>query len=90
MTVHTPTTFYQVKLYNQNAPLNYSHKNLNKALSLARATAKLAFVKRALELLCQGNNIENIPDIILACCILSNITQLKGDNYLVYDDLQVL
>ena len=90
MTVHTPTTFYQVKLYKQNAPLNYSHKSLNKALSLARATDELAIVKRALELLCQGNDIENIPDIILACCILCNITQLKGDNYLVYDYVQVI
>lgn len=90
MTVDTPTTFYQVKLYKQNAPLNYSHKSLNKALSLARATDELAFVKRTLELLCQRNNIENIPDIILACCILCNITQLKGDNYLVYDYVQVI
>ena len=33
------------------------------------------------------NNLENVPDIILACCVLHNITQLKEDSYIDYDDV---
>ena len=86
-----PATLWQVKPYKQNIMLNHSKKKFNKALPSARVTIERAFgvlnghwrclLKRL------DNNLENIPDIILACCVLHNITQLKGDNYIDYDNV---
>ena len=71
--------------------LNHSQKKFNKALSSARVTIERAFgvLKGRWRCLLKrlDNNLENIPDIILACCVLHNITQLKGDNYIDYDDV---
>ena len=33
------------------------------------------------------NNLEHIPDINLACCVLDNITQLKRDSFIDCDDV---
>ena len=91
-----PATLWQVKPYKQIIMLNHSQKKFNKALSSARVTIERAFgvLKGHWRCLLKrlDNNLENIPDIILACCVLHNITQLKGDNYIDYDDviLQVL
>ena len=77
-----PTTLWQVKPYiklNQNIMLNHSQKKFGKALSLARVTIERAFgvLKERWRCLLKrlDNNLENIPDIILACCVLHNITQ---------------
>ena len=86
-----PATLWQVKSYKQNIMLNHSQKKFNKALSSARVTTEHAFgvLKGCWRCLLKwlDNNLENIPDIILACCVLHNITQLKGDNYIDYDDV---
>ena len=88
-----PATLRQVKPYKQNIMLNHSQKKFNKALSSARVTIKRAFGVLKGRWRCQlkrlDNNLENIPDIILACCVLHNITQLKGDIdcYFDYDDV---
>ena len=70
--------------------LNHSQKKFNKALSSARVTIERAFgvLKGRWRCLLKrlDNNLENIPDIILACCVLYNITQLKGDSYTDNDD----
>ena len=89
-----PTTLWQVKPYiklNQNIMLNHSQKKFGKALSSARVTIERAFgvLKERWRCLLKrlDNNLENIPDIILACCVLHNITQLKGDSFIDYDDV---
>ena len=86
-----PATLWQVKPYKQNTMLNHSQNKFNKALSSARVTIERAFgvLKGRWRCLLKrlDNNLENIPDIILACCVLHNITQLKGDNYIDYDDV---
>ena len=70
--------------------LNHSQKKFGKALSLARVTIERAFgvLKERWRCLLKrlDNNLENIPDI-LACCVLHNITQLKGDSFIDYDDV---
>ena len=84
-------TLSQVKPYKQNIMLNHSQKKFNKALSSTRVTIERAFgvLKGHWRCLLKrlDNNLENIPDIILACCVLHNITQLKGDSYIDYDDV---
>ena len=86
-----PATLWQVKPCKQNIMLNHSQKKFNKALSSTRVTIECAFgvLKGRWHCLLKrlDNNLENIPDIILACCVLHNITQLKGDNYIDYDDV---
>ena len=86
-----PATLWQVKPYKQNIMLNHSQKKFNKALSSARVTIERAFgvLKGHWSCLLKrlDNNLENIPDIILACCVFHNITQLKGDSYFDYDDV---
>ena len=71
--------------------LNHSQKKFDKALSSARVTIERAFgvLKERWRCLLKrlDNNLENIPDIILACCVLHNITQLKGDSFIDYDDV---
>ena len=88
MIVHT---LWQVKPYKQNIMLNHSLKKFNKALPSARVTIECAFgvLKGRWRCLLKrlDNNLENIPDIILACCVLHNITLLKGDSYIDYDDV---
>ena len=32
-------------------------------------------------------NIENLPDVIISCCVLRNICQMKGDSYIDNDDV---
>ena len=85
-----PATLLQVKPYKNNVKLNHSQKKFNKALSSARVTIERAFgvlKGRWRCLLKRLDNLENIPDIILACCVFHNITQLKGDSYIDYDDV---
>ena len=71
--------------------LNHSQKKFDKALSSARVTIERAFgvLKERWRCLLKrlDNNLENIPDIILGCCVLHNITQLKGDSFIDYDDV---
>ena len=86
MTVHTQ----QVKPFKQNIMLNHSQKKFDKALLSAKVTIQRAFgvLKGHWRCLLKrlDNNLENIPHI-LACCVLHNITQLKGDSYIDYDDI---
>ena len=71
--------------------LNHSQKKVNKALLSARVTIERAFGVLKERWCCLlkrlDNHLENIPGIILACCVLHNITQLKGDSYIDYDDV---
>ena len=32
-------------------------------------------------------NIENLPDVIISCCVLRNICRMKGDSYIDNDDV---
>ena len=82
-----PATLWQVKPYKQNTMLNHSQKKFNKALSLARVTIERAFGVSKGRWRCLlkrlDNNLENVPDVILACCVHHNITQLKGDSFMM-------
>ena len=33
------------------------------------------------------HNIENLPDVIISCCVLHNIGQMKGDSDIDNDDI---
>ena len=71
--------------------LNHSRKKFDKALSSARVTIERAFGVLEERWRCLlkrlDNNLENIPDIMVACSVLHNITQLKGDSFIDYDDI---
>ena len=83
MTVHTQLPFGKLNLISKIL-LNHSQKKFNKALSSARVTVERTFGVLKGRWCCLlkrlDNNLENIPDIILAFCVLQNITQLKGDS----------
>ena len=71
--------------------LNHSQKKFDKALSSARVTIERAFGVLEERWRCLlkrlDNNLENIPDIMVAYSVLHNITQLKGDSFIDYDDI---
>ena len=37
---------------------------------------------------CLDHNIENLSDVIIRCCVLHNICQMKGHSYINNDDIQ--
>ena len=60
-------------------------------LKLLKSSAKCAFgiLKARWRCLLNGldHNIENIPDVIISCCVLHNMCQMKGDSYIDNDDV---
>ena len=36
---------------------------------------------------CLDHNIENLPDVIISCCVLHCICQMRGDFYIANDDI---
>ena len=36
---------------------------------------------------CLDHNIEKLSDVIISCCVLHNIYQMKGDSYIDNDDV---
>ena len=34
-----------------------------------------------------GNELENIPNIVISCCVLHNICQISGDDFIDNDDI---
>ena len=63
--------------------INTRAKNLNYHLSRARIVVENAYgrLKARWRRLCKSNdmNIQNVPTVITACCILHNVCEVHGD-----------
>ena len=80
-----------MKPYPNAAILNRSQRRFNRTLSSARSTVERAFgiLKARWRILLKklDNRFENIPEVILACCILHNLCQRAGEKF---DDEEIL
>ena len=86
-----PLLPWLMKPYPNGAILNRSQRRYNKNLSSARATVERAFgiLKARWRILLKrlDNRFENIPEVILSCCILHNFCQEAGEEF---DDEEIL
>ena len=62
-----------VKPFPSNLNSSQGQKKFNRFLSSARVAV--------------DHNIENLSDVIISCCVLHNIWQMKGDSYIDNDDV---
>ena len=83
-----PSTTWFVKPYPSNIPLTDTQK---KSLSSARVIDEKGFglLKGRWRCLLKrlDNDIEYVSDVILSCVVLHNITQIRGDKYIDYENL---
>ena len=87
-----PPTTWLVKPYPNNVHLNNSQKYFNKSLSSARIIVETAFGLLTGSWRCLLKwfvyEIGNIADTVLACFMLRNLTQIKGETYIDYSDVE--
>ena len=71
--------------------LSQEQKKFNRFLSSAKVAVERAFgilkARWRCLLNCLDDNIENLPDVIISCCVLHNICQMKGNSYIDNDDI---
>ena len=74
-----------MKPFAHNSRLTPDQRSFNYHLSRARIVVENAFgrLKARWRRLCKRNdmNIENIPCVITACCILHNMCEVHGDSF---------
>lgn len=80
-----PLSTWLMKPFPYNTILSNAQKTFNKTLSRARIVSENAFGRlkaRWRRLLKQNDmSISNIPNIIMACCILHNMCEIHGDAF---------
>ena len=86
-----PANTWLVKPFPNNWNLYQKQKKFNKFLSSARVAVKRAFgilkARWRCLLNCLDHSMENLSDVIISCCVLHNICQMKGDSYIDNDDV---
>ena len=86
-----PANTWLLKPFPNNLNLSQEQKKLNSFLSSAKVVAERAFgilkARWRCLLNCLDHNIENLPDVIISCCVLHNICQMKGNSYIDNDDI---
>ena len=86
-----PLLPWLMKPYPNNAILSRSQRRFNRTLSSARYTVERAFgiLKARWRILLKklDNRFDNIPNVILTCCVLHNFCQEAGEEF---DDEEVL
>jgi len=86
-----PLLTWLMKPYNVGLNLSQEQRNFNRALSSSRSSVERAFgiLKARWRCLIKrlDSNVENIPDIIISCCVLHNICQNNNDLYEDEDEL---
>ena len=74
-----------------NIRLTDTQKKINKSLSSARVIVERGFglLKGRWRCLLKrlDNDIECVANVILSCFVLHNITQIRGDKYIDYENL---
>ena len=86
-----PLLPWLMKPYPNGAVLNRSQRRYNRTLSSARSTVERAFgiLKARWRILLKrlDNRFENMPEVVLSCCILHNFCQGAGEDF---DDEEIL
>ena len=86
-----PANTSLVKPFPNNLNLSQEQKKFNRFLSSARVVVERAFgilkARWRCLLNCLDHNIENLSDVIISCCVLHNICQMKGDSCIDPDDV---
>ena len=86
-----PANTWHVKQFPSNLNLFQEQEKFNRFLSSARVAVEHAFgilkARWRCLLNCLDHNIENLSDVIISCCVLHNICQMKGDSYIDNDDV---
>ena len=81
-----PANTWLVKPFPNNLNLSQEQKKFNRFLFSARVTVECAFgilkARWRCLLNCLDHNIKNLSDVIMCCCVLHNISQMKGDSYI--------
>ena len=80
-----PLQSFLLKLFPHNSSLSDNQTTFNYRLSRARIVAENAFghLKARWRRLTKRNdmNVENVPHIVDACCILHNVCEIHGDTF---------
>ena len=80
-----------LKPFPNNLNLSQEQNKFNRLLSSAKVAVERAFgilkARWRCLLNCLDHNIENLSDVIISCCVLHNICQMKGDSYIDNDDV---
>ena len=90
-----PLSTWLMKLFPHNTALSTAQRKFNYRLSRARIVSQNAFgcLKARWRRLQKQNDmaINNIPNVIIACCILHNVCEIHGDSFndLWLDDVQL-
>ena len=86
-----PSTTCLVKPYPSNIRVTDTQKKFNKSLSSARVIVEKGFglLKGRWRCLLKrlDNDIEYVANVILSCFVLHNITQVRGDKHIDYENL---
>ena len=80
-----------MKPFPNNLNLSQEQKKFNTFLSSARVAVERAFgvlkARSRYLLNCLDHSMENLSDIIMSCCVLHNICQMKGDSFIGNDNV---
>lgn len=80
-----PLLNWLIKPYNESGNLTREQKYFNKKLSKARVSVECAFgrlkgrwrcIRKRLDV-----NLENVQNIVAACCVLHNICETQGERF---------
>ena len=86
-----PANTWLLKPFPNNLNLSQEHDKFSRLLSSAKVAVERAFgilkARWRFLLNCLDHNIENLLDVIISCCVLHNICQMKGDSYIDNDDV---
>ena len=79
------------KPFPSNLNLSQEQKKLKRFLSSARVAVERDFgilkARWRCLLNCLDHNIDKLSDVIISCCVLHNICQMKGDSWINNDDV---
>ena len=86
-----PANTWLLKPFPNNLNLSQEHDKFSRLLSSVKVAVERAFgilkARWRCLLNCLDHNIENLPDVIISCCVLHNICLMKGDSYIDNDDV---
>ena len=86
-----PANTWLLKPFPDNLNFSQEQNKFNRFLSSAKVAVERAFgilkARWRFLLNCLDHNIENLLDVIISCCVLHNICQMKGDSYIDNDDV---
>lgn len=80
-----PLLNWLMKPYSDNGSLTREQKYFNQRLSKARVSVECAFGRLKGRWRCIRNrldvHLENVPNIVSACCVLHNICEMQGKTF---------